>query len=200
MDLLIKKGKPHGHRYGKSQATKNIIWLTNWRRNAKRKSPCDSYEIMNSVFEHNRDEEVCRRWDFLADEDHTYHLSKKYFYYKNKWWLHLNKSGSNSLPLRKRSDFKKRCLPWNAYTKNLEKNHSCPLIPTSTNNDKIHNGFLKIPKVKEEASKSLGKERGDQLLTLLWRKPQKMTRKNSISSVSDRLFTADVGLMYRRDV
>ena len=26
--------------------------------------------------------------------------------YKNKWWLHLNKSGSDTLPLRKRSDFK----------------------------------------------------------------------------------------------
>ena len=31
---------------------------------------------------------------------------EKYFYYKNKWWLHFNKSGSDTLPLRKRSDFK----------------------------------------------------------------------------------------------
>ena len=61
MDLLslpeyvIKKGRPHGHRYGKSQETKNIIWLTKCRRNAKRKSSkesmTDSYEIMNSVSE-----------------------------------------------------------------------------------------------------------------------------------------------------
>ena len=35
MDLLslpeyvIKKGRPHGNRYGKSQETNNIIWLTN---------------------------------------------------------------------------------------------------------------------------------------------------------------------------
>ena len=59
------------------------------------------------MIENNRDEEVCRRWDVLADEDHTYHLSEEeYFYYKNKWWLHLNKSGSDTLPLRKSSDFK----------------------------------------------------------------------------------------------
>ena len=59
------------------------------------------------MIENNRDEEVCRRWDVLADEDHTFHMSKEeYFYYKNKWWLHLNKSGSDTLPLRKRSDFK----------------------------------------------------------------------------------------------
>ena len=48
----------------------------------------DSYEITNSVsewFEHNRDEEVCRRWDVLADEDHTHHLSEQeYFYYKKQ--------------------------------------------------------------------------------------------------------------------
>ena len=59
------------------------------------------------MIENNRDEEVCRRWDALADEDHTCHLSEEeYFYYKNKWWLHLNKSGSDTLPLRKRSDSK----------------------------------------------------------------------------------------------
>ena len=64
-------------------------------------------EFRVRMIEHHRDEEVCRRWDVLADEDHTYHLSEQeYFYYKNKWWLHSNKSGSNTLPLRNRSDFK----------------------------------------------------------------------------------------------
>ena len=65
------------------------------------------HDFRARMIENNRDEEVCRRWDVLADEDHTYHLSEKeYFYYKNKWWLHLNKSGSDTQPLRKRSDFK----------------------------------------------------------------------------------------------
>ena len=59
------------------------------------------------MIENSRDEEVCRRWDALADEDHTYHLSEKeYFHYKNKWWLHSNKQGSNTMPLRHCSDFK----------------------------------------------------------------------------------------------
>ena len=39
--------------------------------------------------------------------DDAYHLSEKeYFYYMSKWWLHSNQSGSDTLPLRKRSDFK----------------------------------------------------------------------------------------------
>ena len=59
------------------------------------------------MIEHHRDEEVCRRWDALADEDHTHHLTvQEYFHYKNKWWLHSNKQGSNTMPLRHRSDFK----------------------------------------------------------------------------------------------
>ena len=59
------------------------------------------------MIEHHRDEEVCRRWDCLADEDHTHNLTvQEYFYYKNKWWLHSNKQGSNTMPLRNRSDFK----------------------------------------------------------------------------------------------
>ena len=57
--------------------------------------------------ENSRDEEVCRAWDVLADEDHTYHMSQEeYLHYRNKWWLHLDKSGNDTLPLRKRFDFK----------------------------------------------------------------------------------------------
>ena len=31
------------------------------------------HEFRVRMIENNRDEEVCRRWDVLADEDHTYH-------------------------------------------------------------------------------------------------------------------------------
>ena len=47
--------------------------------------------------------------DALADEDHTQHLTaQEYFHYKNKWWLHSNKQGSNTMPLRHRLDFKQK--------------------------------------------------------------------------------------------
>ena len=65
------------------------------------------HEFRIRMIKHHRDEEVCRRWDALADEDHTHHLTEQeYFHYKNKWWLHSNKQGSNIMPLRHRSDFK----------------------------------------------------------------------------------------------
>ena len=59
------------------------------------------------MIENHQDEEVCRRWDVLADEDHTHHLTvQEYFHYKSKWWLHSIKQGSDTMPLRHRSDFK----------------------------------------------------------------------------------------------
>ena len=37
------------------------------------------------MIKNSRDEEVCRAWDVLADEDRTYHMSEEeHFYYKQK--------------------------------------------------------------------------------------------------------------------
>ena len=59
------------------------------------------------MIENSRDEEVCRAWDVLADEDHTCRmLESEYFHYKQNWWVSLNKSGNDTQPLSKRSDFK----------------------------------------------------------------------------------------------
>ena len=58
------------------------------------------------MIENDRDEEVCRAWDVLAEQDHTYRMSEsEYFHYRQNWWISLNKSGNTTEPLRKRSDF-----------------------------------------------------------------------------------------------
>ena len=47
-----------------------------------------------------------REMDELAQEDHTYRLSKEEFKrYQGQWYLTLNKSGKNA-PMRLRSDFR----------------------------------------------------------------------------------------------
>ena len=59
------------------------------------------------MIENGRDEELCRRWDALADEDHTHHLTThEYSLYKSNWWLRSNKTGSNTVPVTHRPDFK----------------------------------------------------------------------------------------------
>ena len=43
-----------------------------------------NHEFRIRMIEHHRNEEVCQRWDALADEDHTYHLTaQEYLHYKN---------------------------------------------------------------------------------------------------------------------
>ena len=61
----------------------------------------------NRMIENGRDEDACRQWDALADDDHTHHLTHQDFYhYKRNWWLTSNKTGSNPVSLEHRSDFK----------------------------------------------------------------------------------------------
>ena len=120
MDLLqlpeyvIKKWRPHGHRKGEKPWNKEYYLGNQLKKKCKKRQFqgihdrfLQDQEFRVRMIEHNRDEEVCRRWDALADEDHTHHLTaQEYFHYKNKWWLHSNKQGSNIMPLRHRSDFK----------------------------------------------------------------------------------------------
>ena len=117
MDLLIKRRRPHGHRYGKKPGDKEYYLVNQLKNTCKKKQIQGIHdrflrdqEFRIRMIENHRDEEVCRRcrrWDALVDEDHTHHMTvQEYFHYKNKWWLHSNKQGSNTMPLRHRSDFK----------------------------------------------------------------------------------------------
>ena len=126
------------------------------------------HDFRARMIENSRDEEVCRAWDVFADEDHTYHLSQaEYFHYKNKWWLHLNKSGSDTLPLRKRSDFKQALSTlerlhqegWRRTTRAhslLEEQTmevGIEFVLDMVGMTRLLVVFLKIRKVKEDASK-----------------------------------------------
>ena len=54
-----------------------------------------------------RTEDLCSQMDDLADEDHTHRLTpQEYYNYKSNWWLRSNKIGSDTVPIRRRSDSK----------------------------------------------------------------------------------------------
>ena len=113
-EYVIKKGRPHGHRYGKLPEYRECYLANNLQKRCIKRDYKGIHDrfLRDHIFrgrmiENSRDEEVCRAWDVLADEDHTYHVSEEeYFYHKNNWWISLNKSGNDTQPLRKRSDFK----------------------------------------------------------------------------------------------
>ena len=59
------------------------------------------------MIEVGRDEDACRQMDALADEAHTHHPTpQEYQHYKSNGWLRSNKTGSNTVPVEHRPDFK----------------------------------------------------------------------------------------------
>ena len=100
------------------------------------------------MIENHRDEELCRRWDAFADEDHTHHLTNyTIILFQSKWWLHSNKQGSNTVPLRHR----------------VNNGHRVLLLHGGIG--KVHGGLLILPKVTMEMNQVLS-ERGDPLLAV----------------------------------
>ena len=94
-EYVIKKGRLHGHRYGKKPGDKGYSTANQLKKRCKKKyfqGIHDRFirdpEFRSRMIENHRDEELCRRWDALADEDHTHHLTKQeYSFYQSKWWL-----------------------------------------------------------------------------------------------------------------
>ena len=117
---VIKKERPHGARHGKTEAWKQYhIALNAWKRCRKRvEGQEEHYEGLHDRFfffrdQENRDsqlkigwtEQKCIEMDKLAQEDHSYRLSREEFKrYQGQWHLTLNESGENA-PMRLRSDF-----------------------------------------------------------------------------------------------
>ena len=112
-EYVFKRGRPHGHRYGKAPENKEYYLAHNLKKRCIKRKFTGIHDrfLRDHVFrermlENNRDEDVCRKWDDLAEQDHTYRMSEsEYFHYRQNWWISLNKSGNTTEPLRKRSDF-----------------------------------------------------------------------------------------------
>ena len=120
MDLLslaeyvIKKGGAHGHRYGKKPGDKEYFTANQLKKRCKKKyfqGIHDRFirdpEFRSRMIENDRTEDLCRQMDDLTNEDHTHHLTPlEYYNYRSNWWIRSNKIGSNTMPIRHRSDFK----------------------------------------------------------------------------------------------
>ena len=114
MDLLsipnyyIKKGRPHGHRYGKKPRE------LAQEEKCKKKNNLGIHDqfirdekFRKNMFDVGRSEEQCRETDKLANDDHTHHITAEAIsVYRNNWWPRFNTVGSDTMPVRHRADFK----------------------------------------------------------------------------------------------
>ena len=141
-EFVIKKGSFHGHRQGKKKEKE--CYLTDQLKMKCKKKKFQGFhniilrdhEFRIRTIEHHRDKEVYRRWDALADEDHTHHLIKQeYFCYKNKSWLHSNQQASDIIPLRNRSDLKQALSDLERLQQEVGETPHVAAYSTNTNND-----------------------------------------------------------------
>ena len=113
-DYYIKKGRPHGHRYGKKPGDKEYYIAHQLKKKCKKKYFLGIHDrfvrddkFRRNMIEIGRTEDLCRQMDDLADEDHTHHLTPQEIdNYKSNWWIRSNKIGSDTMPIWHRSDFK----------------------------------------------------------------------------------------------
>ena len=104
-EYVIKNGRPHGHRYGKTPEKKeyhlaHYFFQKKWCIKGRFTGIHDHFlrdpDFRKSMLEHDRDEDVCLKWDDLAEEDFTYRMTEsEYFRFKQNWWISLNKSGNS---------------------------------------------------------------------------------------------------------
>ena len=113
-NYYIKKGRPHGHRYGKKPGDYEYFVANSLKKKCKERGflgihdrfICDE-KFRKNMFDVGRSEELCREMDKLANEDHTHHITaEEISAYRNNWWLRSNTVGSDTMPVRHRADFK----------------------------------------------------------------------------------------------
>ena len=119
MDLLsipnycLKKVRPHGHRFGRKPRDREYH-IAHSLKKCKKKYYLGIHDrfirdekFCKNMIDNGRTEEMCRQMDDLADEDHTHHLTPEEIDdYRTNWWIRSNKIGSDTMPIRHRSDFK----------------------------------------------------------------------------------------------
>ena len=124
-NYYIKKGRPHGHRYGKKPGDREYYIANSLKKKSKKKYYLGIHDrfirdekFRKNMIDNGRTEEICRQMDDLADEDHTYHLTPEEIDdYRVNWWIRWNKIGSDTMPIRHRSDFKQASIVYLATVK-----------------------------------------------------------------------------------
>ena len=111
-NYVTKKGRHHGHRYGKTTEQIDYHVAHNLRKRCIKRHFqgihqrfVNDPEFRASQLEHDRDEDVCIKMDELAPKHFRHHMTQaEYFRYRRNWWISLNNDRTSGR-LKNRSDF-----------------------------------------------------------------------------------------------
>ena len=136
-NIYIRKGRPHGHRYGKKEGDHECFIANQLKKKCKKREFLSIHDrfirdarFRKTMIELGRTEEVIREMDKLANEDHTHHVTEEETsVYRSNWWIRSNFVGSDTMPVRHRADFKE-ALSTLRRLKNQEDQHTTKIGET----------------------------------------------------------------------
>ena len=114
-NFYIRKGRPHGHRYGKKEGCKEYHTANQLQKKCIKRKYKNIHDrfirdtwFRKTMLELGGTEEVTREMDRLANENHTHIATEEELdVYRGNWWIRSNFVGSDTMPIRHRPDFKK---------------------------------------------------------------------------------------------
>ena len=112
--FYIRKGRPHGHRYGR-KAAKNSTRQKQLQRRCRKKHYENIHDrfirdkwFRKTMIELGRSEEVILEMDRLASEDHSHIATQEEIdVFLGNWWIRSNLVNFDTMLVRHRPDFKK---------------------------------------------------------------------------------------------
>ena len=107
-NFYIRKGRPHGHRYGKKKGDQEYHTANQLQKKCKKRQFLSIHEkflrdtwFRKTMLELGRTEEVIREMDKLANEDHTHIATEEELnVYRSNWWIRSNFVGSDTMPIK----------------------------------------------------------------------------------------------------
>ena len=105
-NFYIRKGRPHGHRYGKKEGCKEYHTANQLQKKCRKRQFLNINDrfirdlwFRKTMIELGRSEEVILEMDRLANEDHTHiDTEEEIHVYRGNWWIRSNFVGSDTMP------------------------------------------------------------------------------------------------------
>ena len=145
-NFYIRKNRPHGHRYGKSQGRKEYHTANQLAKNSRKKKYDSIHDrfirdktFSKAMIEVGRSEQMIIEMDKLANEDHTYKASKERVeFYRGNWWIHTNVAHVDSVPTRYEPEFKSALSTMHRLKRAEDKKKQETLAQTSSSSSSWH--------------------------------------------------------------
>ena len=114
-NFYIRKGRPHGHRYGKGPGCKEYHTANQLQKRCRKKKYDNIHDrfirdkfFRKTMIELGRSEEIILEMDRLASEDHSHIATEEEIdVYRGNWWIRSNVVNFDTMPIRHQPDFKK---------------------------------------------------------------------------------------------